>query len=446
MSFETAEAYLGSLGVDAMKSRPPSLERIEALCDALDHPEHRLTAIHVTGTNGKTSTARIATSLLTARGLSVGTYTSAHLQSLRERIALAGEPIDEATFGEVFDHMWPYVALTEKRLEDSLTYFELLTGLFLLWAAEAPVDVAVVEVGLGGRWDATNVISAPVAVLTNIGLDHTNLLGSTREQIAREKLGIVKRDAIVLAGDQSPEIRRLVRERADDVGAHVLVLGRDFELVEDRVALGGRYVSVRTDEALYDDLFLPLHGSHQAMNAALAIESALRLVPTYPMDREVVARGLAAVTIPGRMEVIPLEAEGSPTVVLDVAHNPDGMSALVTALAETFAFERVVFVIGVLADKDSVGMLAELSRVPCVVIATEAPNVRSIPPEKLRVAAEELGLECSLSSSVGTAVSGALRAAGPTELVCVTGSHYVVGAARDLLVDETDARTAGEGS
>src|ERR687896_23160 len=206
VDYAEAEAYLDALGVDAMKRLAPSLHRIEALCAALDHPERRLQAIHVTGTNGKTSTARIATSLLGATGLTVGTYTSPHLETVRERIALSGELISKDDFGDVFDHMRPFLMHVEESLGERLSYFEVLTALFFLWAAETPVDAAVVEVGLGGRWDATNVMDAQVAVVTNVALDHMSLLGQDRATIAREKVGIIKDDAIVVTGERAPDI------------------------------------------------------------------------------------------------------------------------------------------------------------------------------------------------------------------------------------------------
>lgn len=417
-----------------MRSRAPSLERIEAVCEALDHPERSLTAIHVTGTNGKTSTASIATSLLVARGLSVATYTSAHLQTVRERIALSGDPIDESGFGEVFEHLRPFVDMAEKKLGERLTYFEVLTAMFFLWAAEAPVDVCVIEVGLGGRWDATNVISAPVSVITNIGLDHVALLGDKREDIALEKAGVIKPDSVAVTGERSPAVLDVIERRAGEVGAEVLAAGRDFRLVDDKVALGGRFLSVQTREGDYDGVFLPLHGAHQALNAALALQAVLRLAPSHLPDRDTVAQGLGEVHVPGRMEPVPLTQVDAPTLLLDVAHNADGMSALVSALVETFAFARVIFVIGVLADKDLAGMLEELTRVPCTVIATPAPSSRSVPPETLKVAADEMGLECSVAQTVGHAVTAALSTARPDDLICVTGSHYVVGEARSLLV------------
>jgi dihydrofolate synthase/folylpolyglutamate synthase len=433
VSFEDAQAHFDSLGTDAMRSRQPSLHRIEALCEALNHPERAVPAIHITGTNGKTSTARIATALLTAAGLSVATFTSPHLVSIRERLALAGEPISEDDFADIFSHMLPYAQLVEERLGEALSYFELLTAMFYLWTAEAPVDAAVVEVGLGGRWDATNVVTAPVAIITNIGLDHTQMLGGEREVIAREKAGIIAPDAVVVAGERAPHVLEVIEAEAARVGATVLAVDRDLVVSENRVAFGGRYLSIRTSVGRYDGLFLPLHGGHQALNAALALEASLRLIPARTLDRDIVVDGFAAVAAPGRLEVI-ARPDGS-TVVLDVAHNPDAMSALVSSLAESFAFDRVLFVIGLLDDKDLRGMLAELARVPSAMVATKAVSTRAVPPDDLRVVAEELGLDCLVVEDVPQAVEAATSAAVEGELVCVTGSHYVVGEARAALVN-----------
>lgn len=429
MGFEKAVSYLDSLGPDAMKSMAPSLHRIEALCEALNHPERAVPAIHVTGTNGKTSTARIATSLLQVAGLSVGTYTSPHLQTIRERIALNGQPIDGESFGDVFDHLRPYLELTEGRLEESLTYFEILTAMFFLWAAEQPVDAMVVEVGLGGRWDATNVIDAPVAIITNIGLDHAGLLGKERTTIAREKSGVIDQDAIVVTAERAPDVLAVIRGEADKAQAQVSALDRDFAIADNRIAVGGRYLSLNSSRASYEGLYLPLHGSHQGLNAAVALEAATRFLPAQPLGQELVEKAFSETKAPGRLERVRV-GEGSPVLVLDVAHNPDGVSALVSSLLEAFAFERAIFVVGILSDKDHRGMLAELERVECSLIITAARSERATPPEDLRAVAEGLGHESEVIDDVAKAVDAALERATKEELVCVMGSHYVVGEAR----------------
>lgn len=434
MGFDEAAAYLDALGVDAMKSLSPSLHRIEALCAALDHPEAKAPAIHITGTNGKTSTARIATALLAAAGLKVGTYTSPHLQDVRERLALNGVPISQADFGDVFDHIRRYLVKVEHDLGERLTYFEVLTGMFFLWAAENPVDAMVVEVGLGGRWDATNILpNAPVAVLTQVGLDHTGLLGTERETIAKEKAGIIKPGAAVVTAERTPSVLEVIAGEAEAAGATLSVAGRDFHLIDNTLALGGRLLTVATAAVTYEELFLPLHGRHQGYNAAVALEAVTRFLPAMPLEHALVAEGLAAVTAPGRLEIARPGTGSEPPVLLDVAHNPDGVSALVTSLVEAFSFERATIVLGILSDKDHAGMLAELTRIPCELVLTEPKSVRSVPLEELAAAASAAGLPYEVVPEVGAALGTARARALPGGLVLVTGSHYVVGEARTQL-------------
>lgn len=431
MGFQEAQSYLDSLGIDAMKAKTPSLARIEALCDALNHPELAVPAIHVTGTNGKTSTARIISSILAASGLTVGTYTSPHLQKVTERITRDGEPISEDEFGEIFDHLMPYVQHVEARLGEGLTYFEILTAMYFLWAAEAPVDASVIEVGLGGRWDATNVIAAPVAVITNIALDHTGMLGADRATIAKEKAGIIKSRAVVITSERHGEAATVIGSEAEAQGARLRILGQDFDLLANTIAVGGRYLSFASNEMSYEGLFLPLHGSHQGENAALAIDAAASFIPAKQIEQEVVAEGLARSAVPGRLEAI--EPRSDARVVLDVAHNPDGMSACISSLVESFAFEKVTFVVGILADKDLEGMLRELARIPCRIVPTQAKSARSFSVTEIATVAEALALEHHAVEDVPEAVSFATGRADDTEIVCVTGSHYVVGEARSFL-------------
>ena len=433
MGFDEARAYLEALGIDAMKSMAPSLHRIEALLDALDNPQRRYPAIHITGTNGKTSVAKITSSLLVATGLKVGTYTSPHLQSMTERIALNGEPLEEEVFGETFDHMLPFLRTVEERLGEELSYFEVVTALFFLWAAETPVDVAVVEVGLGGLWDATNVIDAPVAVITNIGLDHTQLLGD-RFSIAKEKVGIVKSEAEVITAERDPAIIDIIAGATEGAKGTLSMLGRDFSVIENKVAFGGRYLSFLLRSRSYEGLFLPLHGAHQGVNAATALEAVTSFLPPGSLGDEVVAEGFATVKVPGRLETVKTGREDGIPVVLDVAHNPDGLSALVASLSEAFAFERVVFVVGILQDKDHEGMIAELTRVPSAVLFTQPRFARSASTNELEAAAERLGCPATSIADVATAVDAAMAEAGENDLVCVTGSHYVVGEARGHLL------------
>ncbi len=434
MGWREATEHLDALGIDAMKSMAPSMHRIAALCEALDHPERAAQALHISGTNGKSSAARIATGLLSAAGLSVGTYTSPHLESVRERIAFNGEALSEEDFGDAFDHVLPYVELVSDRLKERITYFELLTGMFFLWAAESAVDAVVVEVGLGGTWDATNVVTPAVTAITNVGLDHTSLLGTDTPTIAREKAGIIKRNAPVVTGERAPAVLAVIEERAQEEQTEVLTLGRDFDVVDNRVSVGGRVLSLRTTSTLYDELYLPLHGTHQGTNAAVALQAVTSFLPARELGHELVSDGFAQTTAPGRLETIPTGVEAAATVVLDVAHNPSGMSALVSSLVGAFTFQRVVFVVGVLADKDYNGMLGEMTRVLCSVVATQARSARSVPAADLQDACERFGLPCMVVDDVGEAVAAARTEAEPDDLVCITGSHYVVGEARSFLL------------
>lgn len=433
MGFREASEHLEALGIDAMKSMAPSLHRIEALLEAMDHPQRRYPSIHVTGTNGKTSVAKIAGALLSVTGLKVGTYTSPHLESMTERIALNGEPITEDAFGDAFDHLLPYLHTVEERLGEALSYFEVMTALFFLWAAETPVDVAVVEVGLGGRWDATNVIDAPVAVITNIGLDHTQLLGD-RPSIAKEKVGIIKQGAEVITAERDPAILEIIDAATEGAGGTLSVTGRDFSVIENKVALGGRYLSLLLRSRSYEGMFLPLHGAHQGVNAATALEAVTSFLPPGSLADDVVADGFAMVNVPGRLETVKTGRPDTVPVILDVAHNPDGLAALVASLSEAFAFDRVVFVVGILKDKDHQGMIAELTRVPGAIIFTEPRFARSASITELEAAAERLGCPSTSVPGVAAAVEAALEEAGEADLVCVTGSHYVVGEARGYLL------------
>jgi dihydrofolate synthase / folylpolyglutamate synthase len=433
MGFREADAYLEALGIDAMKSLTPTLHRIETVCELLAHPERAVPAVHITGTNGKTSTARIVSSVLSSAGLTVGTYTSPHLETIRERLAMNGESISKEDFGDVFDHILPIVQLAEKSLGETLSYFEILTSMFFLWAAESPVDAMVVEVGLGGRWDATNVIHAPVAVITNVGFDHTGLLGSEREVIAAEKAGIIKPGATAVTGERLPSVVDVISQEADDP-ARLHRIDREFAVTDNRVAFGGRYLSIETSARPYGDLFLPLHGPHQGVNAAVALEAVVNFLPAASLAHDVVAEGFAQTTVPGRLETLRPEDEFAPVIVLDVAHNPDGASALVGSLIEAFAFERAVVILGVLGDKDYVGILREIARLPCTVIATQAKTVRSVLPGELMKAAHEIGIDCEVVDDVASALKRALEMAAPGDIVCITGSHYVVGEARSFLI------------
>lgn len=413
-------------GVDRRR-HSPTLARIEALTALLGSPQLEFPAIHLTGTNGKTSTARILTALLLAEGLSVGTYSSPHLQSVGERIALDGEPIDEVRLAELLTR----IATIEEFLDDRPSYFEVLTAAALDLFAEVAVDVAVVEVGLGGTWDATSVVRAPVAVVTNVGLDHVEYLGPDRASIAREKAGIVTEGATLVLGERDPDLVPIFTARRP---GRTLLAGRDYSVVGDRLAIGGRAIDVATPWGTHRDAFLALHGPHQAENAATALVAAEAFLGG-PISEEAVEAAFASVRSPGRLEVVGRR----PLVLLDGAHNPDGLRSLRAALDEGFAGGARTYVVGVLAGRDPDEVIAALAPDPgtTTIVCCRPPSPRALDPEALAAAARAAGLpgdSVRVVPEVADAVRVATAGLDEDEQVVVTGSLYVVGAARAVLV------------
>jgi dihydrofolate synthase/folylpolyglutamate synthase len=421
----------------------PDLDRIRDLLDLLGEPQRGFPSIHITGTNGKTTTARMIDALLREFGIRTGRYTSPHLRRVTERIAIDGAPIDDDTFAAVYDDIAPYLEFVDSRHRDPMTFFEVLTGMAFAAFADAPVDVAVIEVGLGGRWDATNVVDAPVAVVTPIGLDHMQYLGDTVEAIAGEKADIVHPGAILVSGPQPPGAERVLEARVAAVGATQVRAGADFGVRARSVAVGGQVLDLQGLGGEYDEVFLPLYGAHQAGNAATALAAVeaflgLRGGPAEgrgPLDVEVVRAAFASVTSPGRMEVV----RRSPTIVLDGAHNPAGAFALAAALEESFTFERLFAVVAVLDDKDAAGLLGALEPVVTGVVVTTNSSPRALPADALaRVAVEVFGdARVEVAGRLDDAIDAAV-AEVETELiggggVLVTGSIVTVGDARALL-------------
>lgn len=415
----------------------PDLERIRLLCDLLGDPQRAYRAIHLTGTNGKTSTARMVDSLVRAFGLRSGRYTSPHLHSLTERIVLDGEPLSEERFSAVFDEVAPYVDLVDARSPQAMTFFEVLTGMAFAAFADAPVDVAVLEVGLGGAWDATNVVEAETCVVLPVALDHTNLLGTTVEEIAAEKAGIIHPGATVVLAAQPPKAAEILLRRCVEVGATVAREGLEFGVVDRRTAVGGQVISLQGLGGRYDDLFLPLHGEHQAANAAAALAAVESFFGAgEPLDTEAVLAGFAEVRSPGRLEVV----RSSPTVIVDAAHNPHGMQATVAALTDAFAFTHLVAVVACLRDKDVRTMLEVLEPAVASVVVTENGSPRALPADELREVAEavfgeeRVRIEDRLDDALDTAIA---LADAESEYggvgVLVTGSVVTAGAARSLL-------------
>jgi len=387
-------------------------------------PQHTYPVIHITGTNGKGSVARMVTALLVARGLRTGTYTSPHLERLNERMAQDGEPIPDEDLAEVIGA----VADLEPLLGSPPTHFEILTAAALRWFADIAVDVAVVEVGLGGRWDATNVADAQVAVLTNVSLDHAETIGPALTDIATEKVGIVKPGATFVLSETNPSLRPIF----DTAPANeTWIRGTDFRCGANRLAHEGRVVDLFTPGAAYEGVFLPVHGPYQGDNAAVAL-AAVEAFFGAPLAPEVVAEAFAALRLPGRLEVVTRH----PICVLDGAHNPAGALAATAALDEAFGpvITGRILVIGLLQGRDPVEMLRcfDAGRAR-LVVACPPPSPRALPAAEVAAAAAELGTDSEEADSVAEALATALALAGEQELVHVTGSLYVVGAARSAL-------------
>ncbi|MBU3865282.1 bifunctional folylpolyglutamate synthase/dihydrofolate synthase [Streptomyces sp. 4503] len=419
----------------------PSLVRIESLMDILGSPQRAYPSIHITGTNGKTSTARMVESLLGAFELRTGRYTSPHVQSITERISLDGAPISAERFIETYQDVQPYIEMVDAQQEHRLSFFEVLTGMAYAAFADAPVDIAVVEVGMGGSWDATNVVDAGVAVIMPISLDHTDRLGTTPEQIATEKAGIVKQDATVVLAQQPVEAASVVLKRAVEVDATVAREGMEFGVLSREVAVGGQLLTLRGLGGEYPDVFLPLHGAHQAHNAAMALAAVeaffgIGSQHARTLDMDTIRSAFASVTSPGRMEVV----RRSPTVVLDAAHNPAGARAAAEAVTESFDFSRLIGVVGASADKDVRGVLEAFEPIFAEVVVTRNSSHRSMDPDELAaIAVEVFGsdrvqVEPRLDDALEEAITlaeeeGEYAGAG----VLVTGSVITVGEARLLL-------------
>jgi dihydrofolate synthase/folylpolyglutamate synthase len=415
----------------------PDLDRMLLLCDLLGDPQRSFQSVHLTGTNGKTSTARMVDELLREFGLRSGRFTSPHLIGVNERIVLDGEPLPEDRFTEVYDELAPYVDLVDAKSAHRMTFFEVLTGMAFAAFADAPIDVGVLEVGLGGRWDATNVVDAATCVVLPIGLDHMNYLGSTLAEIATEKAGIVHEGATVVLAAQPPEAAEVLLRHCVDVGATVAREGLEFGVVDRRTAVGGQVLSLQGLSARYDDVFLPLHGAHQAANAAAALAAVEAFLGHgRPLDGELLRSGFAAVTSPGRLEVV----RSSPTVIVDAAHNPHGMAATVEALSDAFAFTHLVAVVACLSDKDVRSMLSILEPAVASIVVTQNGSPRAMPVDVLRELAEEVfgpervRAEGRLDDALDTAVAlvDAEAEFGGVGVV-VTGSVVTAGEARALL-------------
>jgi dihydrofolate synthase/folylpolyglutamate synthase len=417
----------------------PSLERIAALVDVLGEPHRGYPVVHLTGTNGKTSTARMVDALLTEIGLRTGRYTSPHLQRATERISIDNRPVTPERYVGLYRDVAPFVDIVDARF-GRLSKFEVLTAMGFAAFADAPVEAAVVEVGLGGRWDATNVADGTVAVLTPIGLDHAEFLGTDVLGIAREKAGIIKPGAVAVLAAQDKAVAQVLVERCVEVEAQVAREGAEFGVAEREIAVGGQRIALRGLSGTYDDIFLPLHGEHQASNAALALAAAEALIgagPKQPLDPDVVRAAFAGVTSPGRLERV-AAGQGVPTVLVDACHNPHGARALAAALTTEFRFTRLVGVLGVMRDKDARAILAELEPVLQEVVVTANSSARAMDPDELGALAVEVfgadrvSVEPSLAAAVEQAGELAEEGGESGVGVVVTGSVVTAGETRTL--------------
>lgn len=482
----------------------PSLDRIRELTGLLGDPQHSYPVIHITGTNGKTSTARMTQTLLRARGLRTGLFTSPHLVSMRERICVDGEPLSAERFVEIYDEIEPYTELVDKNQPVRLSFFEVLVGMAFAAFADAPVDVAVIEVGMGGTWDNTNVADGAVAVITPISIDHAEYLGDTVAEIASDKAGIIKPGAVAVLGQQPVEAATELLRRAAEVGATVAREGIEFGVISRELAVGGQHLAIKGLLGEYHDLYLPLFGAHQAANAACALaaveafsggagspdglsEDSLSgmaglggpggqagqagqagsgaggiLRGTMALDADLVAEAFATMASPGRMEIV----RRSPVVLVDAAHNPAGMAATAAALSESFGPAEVIAVLAVSADKDVAGILDELEPAAAAVVVTSNSSSRSMDAADLaefarpvfgsdRVHVAErlddaieiaVGLADEAAAAIGGPLAGLLPgdedlgAAAAGTLVLITGSVVTVGDARLLLTGDGSAR------
>lgn len=418
----------------------PSLDRIRMLLDILGDPQNTFPTVHITGTNGKTSTARMIDAVLTAFGVRVGRFTSPHLIDVRERMSIEGAPISREAFIAAWNDIAPYVEMVDTKSVANggvrLSFFEVFTALALVAFADHPVDAGVIEVGMGGTWDATNLIEAGVSVIMPIDLDHTKWLGSTIREIAEEKAGIIKPGQIVVIAEQPEEALEVLLDRAREVDAIVRLEGRDFEVIDRQMGVGGQLVTVRTPSATYTDVFVPLFGEHQAHNAAAALVGVEAFMGGRALDAKIVENGMMTATSPGRLQVV----RTSPTILVDAAHNPAGARVLADALDDSFAFAHVVGVYSAMGDKDIESVLAEMEPHLDSIVITEMPGERAANIEQLREIAidvfgeDRVEVRDSLGEAVDCAATLAEATTDPADKcgVVVFGSVVLAGHMLDL--------------
>jgi len=426
----------------------PRKERVARILTLLDDPQRTYRVVHITGTNGKTSTARMIESLLRAHGLRTGLFTSPHLKRFTERIMIDGEPIADAAVADAWDEIEPFVGIVDAELEAAgdapLTFFELLTVLAFVAAADAPVDVLVLEVGMGGSWDSTNTADGDVAVFAPIDMDHADRLGDTIEKIAEVKAGIIKDGAAVVSAEQTPEAEAVLRRVAAEKDATIAFEGEDFGLSAQKLAVGGQMLSIRGLAGEYADEYLPLYGAHQGHNAALAVVAVESLIGggSQRIAGEIITDGLQNATSPGRLQLVGI----APTVVVDAAHNPHGAASLARALDDSFDFDEWGLVLGVFADKDTAGIVDTLLPAVTEVFATSPDSERAEEADAIADLVEERGRRASVHPTLAEAVDAAREWASSSErrAVVIAGSIVLAGEAL-LLSEEEDWKSGWRG-
>lgn len=414
----------------------PTLERIAALVDILGSPQLTYPTIHIGGTNGKTTTSRMIDSLLFEMGLRTGRFTSPHLESYLERIAINTQPIDAKALIFSFNDISAYLDLMDTKFEHPISFFEAITALAFAAFAEHPIDVGVIEVGMGGLWDATNVVDADVSVIMPIGLDHTEYLGETLAEIAQTKAGIIKEGGFVVLAQQEPECAVELLKQAALVGADVAREGIEYSVISRSIAVGGQLLTIQGAKDVYTDIFIPLHGKHQASNAAAALVAVEAFFGDQELDIEAVRAGFANVTSPGRCEVV----HRDPTIILDAAHNPHGASALADTIQSEFTFDDVIGIFAPMGDKDVRGILLELEQVMDSIIVTANSSPRAMKVNELElITAEIFGIDRvfsadSLTEAIDKAIKDSIRPLSEDTIgILITGSVVTAGEARTIL-------------
>jgi dihydrofolate synthase / folylpolyglutamate synthase len=411
----------------------PTLERISALVDMLGSPQLTYPTIHIGGTNGKTTTSRMVDSLLFEMGLRTGRFTSPHLESYLERICINGQPIDAKEMIFSFNDISPYLDLMDTKFDNPISFFEAITALAFAAFAEHPIDVGVIEVGMGGQWDATNVVDADVSVIMPIGLDHMEYLGNTIAEIATTKAGIIKEQGFVVLAQQEPEAAVELLRRAAEVGADVAREGLEYSIDSRAIAVGGQLISITGLRGHYDDIFLPLHGKHQASNAAAALIAVEAFFGEQDLDIDAVRAGFANVTSPGRCEII----HRDPTIILDAAHNPHGAKAIAETIQSEFTFDDVTGIVALMADKDALGILQALEPIMNQIIVTTNSAARSMAVGDLEAlatqvfGADRVFAQLTLTDAIDKAIKDSVRPLSEESLaILITGSVVTVGEAR----------------